>query len=106
MISYNELNCPKCGRELKYYDKVKRIVRTRYGHSFSIKIRRLKCLGCGCIHREIPNDIVPYKHYEYEIILGVLEGLITSDTLGFEDYPCEMTMNRWKTSIDIFKCTE
>ena len=29
---------------------------------------------------------------------GVLEGLITCETLGFEDYPCEMTMIRWRLS--------
>ena len=26
---------------------------------------------------------------------NVLEGLITCETIGFEDYPCEMTMLRW-----------
>ena len=35
------------------------------------------------------------KEYESEIIIGVIEGLITPETLGYEDYPCEMTMNRW-----------
>ena len=32
-----------------------------------------------------------------KIIDGVIEGLITCDTVGFEDYPCELTMIRWKT---------
>ena len=27
--------------------------------------------------------------------MGVIEGLITPETLGYEDYPCEMTMHRW-----------
>lgn len=36
------------------------------------------------------------KQYEADIIIGVLEGLITCGTLGFEDYPCEMTMIRWR----------
>lgn len=39
--------------------------------------------------------MLPYKQYEAEVIIGVLEGLITCETLGFEDYPCEMTMSRW-----------
>ena len=96
MITNDELTCPECGGALKYYDKVKRIIRTKNRTSKYIKIRRLKCTKCGSIHRELPDDIIPYKHYEAEIIRGVLEGLITSDTLGFEDYPCEMTMIRWK----------
>lgn len=52
-------------------------------------------MTCNSIHREIPPEILPFKQYEKEIVEGVIEGLITSDTLGFEDYPCEMTMKRW-----------
>ena len=53
--------------------------------------------GCTArsVGRFIENFIFPYKQYESEIIRGVLEGLITCETLGFEDYPCEMTMLRW-----------
>ena len=39
--------------------------------------------------------LFPRKHYEAEVIIGVLDGLITCETLGFEDYPCEATMVRW-----------
>ena len=45
--------------------------------------------------RELGGLFFPYKQYEAEVIFGVLEGLITCETLGFEDYPCEMTMLRW-----------
>lgn len=46
-------------------------------------------------YRELSELLVPYKQYEAEVIIGVLEGLITCETIGFEDYPCEMTMLRW-----------
>jgi hypothetical protein len=93
--------CPKCGGGLKYYDKVKRIVRAK-GRIFKyVYIRRLRCSDCGVTHREIPRNIFPFKHYEAEIIKGVLEGLITSETLGFEDYPCETTMIRWRASRNL-----
>ena len=95
MIRNNELTCPKCGGALKYYDKVKRIVRTKGRTSKRVKIRRLKCVKCGAIHRELPDYILPYKQYEVEVIRGVLEGFITCETLGYEDYPCETTMIRW-----------
>lgn len=95
MISNNELTCPCCGGVLKCYDKVERIVRTKNRVSKRVKIRRLKCVNCGVMHRELPDYILPYKQYEAEVIIGVLEGLITCETLGFEDYPCEMTMLRW-----------
>ena len=42
------------------------------------------------------DDIDPYKQYEAEVIIGGLEGFITCETIGFEDYPCEMTMVRWQ----------
>ena len=47
----------------------------------------------------LPDYILPYKHYESEIIFGVLEGLIDLDTYGYEDYPCETTMNRWRAEF-------
>lgn len=96
MISNNESICPKCGGQLKYYDSVKRIVRTKYGIKSKIDIKRFRCCKCDSVHRELPDCIVPYKQYEADIIFGVVEGLITCETLGFEDYPCEMTMTRWK----------
>ena len=95
MISDNELICPCCGGALECYDKVQRIVRTKGRASKCVKIRRLKCVKCGAMHRELPDYILPYKQYETEVIRGVLEGLITCETLGYEDYPCEMTMLRW-----------
>lgn len=99
MISNNESTCPKCGGDLKYYDSVKRLVRTKHGEKNQIDIRRFRCQKCNSTHRELPDFIVPYKQYEYEIIIGVYEGYITCETLGFEDYPCEMTMIRWKSSV-------
>ena len=96
MISNNESICPKCGGQLKYYDSVKRVVRTKRGRKNKVDIRRFRCSNCGSMHRELPDFIFPYKQYEADIIIGVLEGLITCETLGFEDYPCEMTMIRWR----------
>lgn len=97
MVSTNKMVCPVCESRLKYFDSVERLVRTKKRKTIRIKVRRLKCVNCGHIHREIPNYILPYKQYETEIIQGVIEGFITSDTLGYEDYPCETTMIRWKT---------
>lgn len=96
MISDNQSICPKCGGQLKYYDHVQRLVRTKFGNKKWVAIRRLRCCKCHAVHRELPDFIFPYKQYESDIIIGVLEGLITCETLEFEDYPCEMTMIRWR----------
>ncbi|MCC8152092.1 MAG: DUF6431 domain-containing protein [Lachnospiraceae bacterium] len=97
MVFCGEDICPKCGGELRYFDTVRRSLRTKRGEQSWVKIRRLRCKSCGSVHRELPEIIFPYKQYETEIIQGVIEGLITSDTLGYEDYPCEMTMIRWRS---------
>ena len=97
MININEVVCPKCGGKLRYYDNVQRIVRTKGRRTKYIIIQRMRCLKCGSLHRELPEDILPYKQYEAEIIRGVLECFITSETIGYEDYPCERTMFRWIT---------
>lgn len=96
MVSADVSICPKCGGELKYYGMVPRIVRTKNRATSWVKIRRLRCGKCGAFHREIPEFIFPFKQYEAEVIVGVLEGLITYETIGFEDYPCEGTMEYWK----------
>lgn len=95
MTISNVSTCPECGGTLKYYDNVRRIVRTKGGVSWHIKVKRFRCIECNRLHRMLPDTILPFKHYEAEIIEGVVNGIITSDTLGFEDYPCEMTMLRW-----------
>ncbi len=97
MVSNDTLTCPNCGGKLRHYDNVRRIVRTRRRRTTWITIQRLQCAECGHVHRELPEFIFPYKQYEAEVIIGVREGLITPETIGFEDYPCEMTMERWKS---------
>lgn len=99
MVTNNISNCPDCGGELKHYDSVRRLVRTTRGAKNRIKIRRLRCVDCNKLHRELPRHILPYKHYEADVIKGVQEGLISSETIGYEDYPCAMTMLRWVTQI-------
>jgi uncharacterized Zn finger protein len=101
MIHKNELVCPKCGGKLKYYDAVKRIIRTKNRITRHIKLRRFQCGSCGALHRELPNFLFPYKQYEVEVIRGVIDGYITPDTLGYEDYPSEITMKRWIEDNDI-----
>lgn len=109
MILESETMCPTCGDSLKYYDRVKRIVRTKRRQTQRVVIRRLRCQKCKTIHRALPEFIFPYKQYEKEVILGVLEGLITSEVLGFEDYPAEITMDRWrsqKTQLLLWKSSK
>lgn len=96
MIAYGRLLCPRCGGELIYYDCVKRYLRGKYGRRRRVILRRMRCDVCHSIHRELPDYILPFKQYDADIITGVLEGLITFETTGFEDYPSECTVKRWR----------
>ena len=97
MVRVGDTTCPKCGKELTYYDTVRRVVKTKGGAKRRVYIKRLRCGQCKAYHRELPEFIFPYKHYEAEIIQGVIDGIITPDTFEYEDYPCEATMKHWVT---------
>lgn len=93
--------CRICGGSTKTYDRVKRILKGPRGSVEWKYIYRSKCTSCGHIQRELPEYMLPFKHYSKDIIEGVVEGLITEDTIGFEDYPCHMTMIRWSRSFHV-----
>jgi len=97
MIKEKELKvCSICGSPLKLFDRVTRIVRSEYGVVEHIKIRRFRCIECRKTHREVPDNLMPYKHYKKGIIEGFLNGSLTTDDLEYEDFPSELTVNGWR----------
>ena len=71
---------------------MKRIVRGKNHSKKLVAIERYKCPKCKTIHRDLSEYVYPFKHYEADIIDGVVEGLIGPDTLGYEDFHCVETM--------------
>ena len=94
MITNDVSTCPKCGGDLKYYDRVTRIVRTKGRKTWKIPMRRLQCTRCGSVHRELPELIFPYKQYEAEVIIGVLEGFITMVRWQAQDWTTEVVLTK------------
>ncbi len=90
------MRCQSCGGEMIRYGRRKRRVLSKYREAEYVTIQRWRCKECGRMHDELPSDILPHKHYEREMVEGVQEGLVDSSILGYEDYPCEMTMRRWR----------
>ena len=88
--------CPKCGNESKYYDKVQRIVRKEYGKKCTITIERYFCENCNFLYRNLPEYLLPFKHYKKQIIYGFIFEELTFDMLEYEDYPCFSTVKKWK----------
>ena len=53
--------CPRCGGRLKYYDSVPRLVRTKGRQTSRVPMRRLRCSGCGAIHRGTGRSVLPLQ---------------------------------------------
>lgn len=70
--------CPFCGasgycRSFGSYDRF--LIDFVNGHINlkSVRIRRVKCEGCGHTHAILPDFIIPYCHYSLPFILQVLK---------------------------------
>jgi hypothetical protein len=87
--------CPKCRGTLEYRDSRKRILKHEGGARDLLMIRRFRCRQCCSYHNELPDCLVPYKHYEAEVISGVIDGVVTPYDSDSEDYPSFETMRRW-----------
>ena len=48
------------------------------------------------MHNELPDCVVPFKHYNGGLIEDVIDEKIGVNDIETEDYPCEATMNHWK----------
>ena len=102
IIFVGEKVCPRCGAgALACYDNVRRIVRTRGGKITWTRIRRLACRACGALHNELPDTLLPHKHYEADIIGGFVSAQYSSLDLEFEDYPSESTVKRWLREVPL-----
>lgn len=79
--------CPVCHGTLHYRDSHPRICKKEGGIKEHLMIRRFRCCDCHSYHNELPDCLVPYKHYEAEVISGVLDEVIRPEDLESEDYP-------------------
>ena len=98
VISEEDTVCPACGSPLCKRDSKRRIHKVAGGRKQWYIINRLKCTNekCRKLHSELPDCIVPYKHYDAELIEDVVDEVMSPDDLETEDYPCEGTMKHWK----------
>ena len=95
MIATSDYTCPLCGGNLKRIGRVKRLVKTQNGQKDWVYVKRYQCECCSTVHREIPDTLYPYKHYSRDIIDNMVDGVISSDMIEYEDYPSDSTIKRW-----------
>lgn len=87
MRSRETIHCPFCEKGLKVIGSRKRGLIEYSGEKKTLIIRRLRCLGCGHIHHELPDLIVPYKRYSCEAV----ELIISPSEEHQDDYPYEIS---------------
>ena len=95
IISEEILNCPFCNGTLVYRDSKLRTAINLYGEARLFSLRRLKCRYCNAHHRELPNTIQPFKHYDSETIQSVIDGSPDAAMCAADD----STIRRWKTTF-------
>ena len=55
--------CPRCGGQMRIRDSKKRKVILADGTVQTFLLRRHKCTECGRVHLELPDIMIPHKHY-------------------------------------------
>lgn len=90
--------CPFCGKPMEFAQHAHRHEKLAGGTMQWYQIEVWKCSDCTVqrMHRALPDFLAPYKHYNVDIITDVIDNVIDSDDLGYENYPSEKTMFRWK----------
>lgn len=64
--------CPQCGGEMKIRDSKRRKVIFADGTVDTFVLRRYKCTVCGRVHLELPDIMVPHKHYSRSAIINTI----------------------------------
>ena len=65
---------PQCGGEMKIRDSKRRKVIFADGTVDTFVLRRYKCTVCGRVHLELPDIMVPHKHYSRSAIIDTING--------------------------------
>lgn len=91
IISLGSSICPVCSGALQVRGTCIRKVR-KEDTTQKLRLRVMKCRSCRKTHREIPNDIIPYKRTGLTDFCEIAEA-------GPEDYPCDTStwqrMKQW-----------
>lgn len=96
--STEECLCPECKKGvLGYRSHVRRHIRkedTGEKEWYWIPLGKCTNKACGVMRRILPDFMIPYKHYEEEAVIDVLDEVITEESPV--DFPSVQTMLHWK----------
>ena len=83
--------CPLCSGLLNYRDSVYRNVKDMASNVMRFLLRRLLCQACNTLHRELPDNVQPYKHYGADVIQAVIDGDEEASSCAADN----STIRRW-----------
>lgn len=109
-LNITSIKCPNCEsseyeyygsyiRNILYLEKEKLIEKT-------IKIKRIRCQGCGKTHAIIPDFIIPYKQHELKLINKVLKEKMSSKKvteISKNNKVSRQLINKWIKSFQKIK---
>ena len=72
VVSQEQLPCT-CGGHLAFKEYIFRIVRKPGEDKEFVEIRVLYCVDCNTTHRELPDFLLPYKHYVAEAVEAAVD---------------------------------
>ena len=67
-----KIPCPVCGGQLRVHGTCTRKLRRSEGIDV-YRLRVMECKTCGKTHRELPEEIVPYKRMDTELLSNISE---------------------------------
>ena len=86
-------DCPKCNNPMKFRDTCNRHGKNKGSECTWYILRRFQC--CGSTHREIPDFLFPYKHYEVDVVQAAIDN--DTDDIVADDRTIRRWRNQWKT---------
>lgn len=73
IMGTEDIPCPVCGGRLFVHGTCKRKVKDETEQVQELRLRVLECKECGHTHRELPEELVPYKRYSAEALCRIKE---------------------------------
>jgi len=89
VVSQENVPCT-CGGHLAFKDYRLRIVRRSAEDAEFIWIRVLYCVDCNTSHRELPDFLLPFKHYTAQAVEAAVDRKKAECPVG------ERTVKRWR----------
>ncbi|WP_245736968.1 DUF6431 domain-containing protein [Salibacterium qingdaonense] len=87
------LPCPVCRGTLRVIGSRNRIWKQADGSSPRLRLRRLRCQECSTVHHELPDLLIPHKHYDACCMEDTIAEQERDDSVVSAE---SSTMIRWK----------